>query len=648
MKKYARLCWIAAVALCHAVPAHAYIDRSYTLGQIIQESKNIAVLKVHLVNKERGAIIFKKVADLKGSFPDELKHQIGDTSKPGAPSGVAGLVLDWAEPEQLAVCFGTTHNGLMTCFGRHWYQAHPTTDPAWWRMPPSDGFWGAMDWAYVGPVTKLRQHVADIIAGKEVVVTAVEYDTYHAGRGRLAQGWSWVAIGNMRRTTTTPRIWRVKASLKILHPSEHAGKHFVGWGTGAAHEVPGLIERLKSSNKTMQLQTADELAWIGPDAKAAVPALMDLLTANDAAIRRSATVTLGHIGPGAKQAASLVTKLLQDADVSVRMAACETLGWIGSPSPEAVSALVAIAASDERVPLRCAAMEALWRMGPDSHEALPALVKVLESPSPKDDRPQNVGHGELRGGVRVKAAQALGALGSKGKAAVPALAATLTDRDCQGYLRLACADAIGAIGTEAAAAIPALTKALDDADNNFRLHAAEALGTIRPVRRGATAELFEDDVAFLAAHLRLDGRREMKDKYAGASSIRIGRGVHENIAGWGFPIVESPKEGEYRYVRFAWKRIGSGGIGIQFGDSSRFGLGGMGYVAGRGKQNVNLKDVAPEAPTAWTVVTRDLYKDFGAFRVNGISLSLIGPGEALFDHIYLGRSIEDLDKLSMK
>ena len=63
---------------------------------------------------------------------------------------------------------------------------------------------------------------------------------------------------------------------------------------------------------------------------------------------------------------------------------------------------------------------------------------------------------------------------------------------------------------------------------------------------------------------------------------------------------------------------------------------------------VHLKDVAPEAPTEWTVVTRDLYKDFGALHVNGISLRILGQGEALFDHVYLGRTIEDLDKLSVK
>ena len=57
-------------------------------------------MKVQLVNKERGAINYKKLADLKGTLPEEMKHQLGDTSKPGAPSGVAKLVLDWAELHQ--------------------------------------------------------------------------------------------------------------------------------------------------------------------------------------------------------------------------------------------------------------------------------------------------------------------------------------------------------------------------------------------------------------------------------------------------------------------------------------------------------------------------------------------------------------------
>ena len=63
-----RLVAAAALVFLYAAPAWSYIDRSYTLGQIIAECDYIAVMKVHAVSKERGAIIYKKVADLKGKF----------------------------------------------------------------------------------------------------------------------------------------------------------------------------------------------------------------------------------------------------------------------------------------------------------------------------------------------------------------------------------------------------------------------------------------------------------------------------------------------------------------------------------------------------------------------------------------------------
>jgi hypothetical protein len=45
------------------------------------------------------------------------------------------------------------------------------------------------------------------------------------------------------------------------------------------------------------------------------------------------------------------------------------------------------------------------------------------------------------------------------------------------------------------------------------------------------------------------------------------------------------------------------------------------------------------------VVTRDLFKDFGTLTIQGISLApMDGDGAALFDHVYLGRTIADLDR----
>ena len=53
------------------------------------------------------------------------------------------------------------------------------------------------------------------------------------------------------------------------------------------------------------------------------------------------------------------------------------------------------------------------------------------------------------------------------------------------------------------------------------------------------------------------------------------------------------------------------------------------------------------APGEWTVVTRDLFKDFGgAFLLHGMALTPMDGTAGYYDHMYLGRTIEDLDKVT--
>ena len=64
--------------------------------------------------------------------------------------------------------------------------------------------------------------------------------------------------------------------------------------------------------------------------------------------------------------------------------------------------------------------------------------------------------------VRIKAAHALGRLGPKAKAAVPALIETLNDKKPRYTVRVAAAQALAEIGPDAEAAIPALIDILND------------------------------------------------------------------------------------------------------------------------------------------------------------------------------------------
>jgi hypothetical protein len=49
-------------------------------------------------------------------------------------------------------------------------------------------------------------------------------------------------------------------------------------------------------------------------------------------------------------------------------------------------------------------------------------------------------------------------------------------------------------------------------------------------------------------------------------------------------------------------------------------------------------------PDQWVLVTRDLFKDFGAGQLNGLTLSCPDGEYALFDHIYLARSMQDFER----
>jgi hypothetical protein len=140
----------------------AYVDHmsGLTLGYVIEHSPVIVVLAVEKVSPEKRAIVFRKVAHLKGKHPTgRVKHQLREGLHPHELKAV----LDWAAPGWVAVCF---HDGTSarTCIGRYWYECHATRD-GWWKMSHGQG---NLCFAYWGSAEKLRGHVAAMVAGREV------------------------------------------------------------------------------------------------------------------------------------------------------------------------------------------------------------------------------------------------------------------------------------------------------------------------------------------------------------------------------------------------------------------------------------------------------------------------------------------------
>jgi hypothetical protein len=167
-----------------------------------------------------------------------------------------------------------------------------------------------------------------------------------------------------------------------------------------------------------------------------------------------------------------------------------------------------------------------------------------------------------------------------------------------------------------------------------------------PAAPEPTVALLEDHPEPLLAQLEGQGGGEAvvetRDVYSGSSSVKIipMQRFRRDVAGWAFRVRERPGPGEYRYIRFAWRSDGARGIMLQLHDQRDWNIR---FTAGVDEPNWGSRFVAPTPPPQWTVVTRDLYGEFGDREIHGIALTVFGGAAGYFDHIYLGRSVADLD-----
>ena len=134
------------------------------------------------------------------------------------------------------------------------------------------------------------------------------------------------------------------------------------------------------------------------------------------------------------------------------------------------------------------------------------------------------------------------------------------------------------------------------------------------------------------------------DKFSGEASLRVTplQRSSSHIQGWGFRIREKPIVGEYRYIRFAWKAPHASGVMMELADDGQWPPADKPlrrYFAGKNLSGWEAVEVAPAQPEEWTIVTRDLWKDFGDFTLTGFAPTAMG-GPALFDRIELLRAID--------
>ena len=167
---------------------------------------------------------------------------------------------------------------------------------------------------------------------------------------------------------------------------------------------------------------------------------------------------------------------------------------------------------------------------------------------------------------------------------------------------------------------------------------------------------FEDDER-LAADLSGEAtlRLSRDSPYSGASALALAGGERANprLPRLRIPIRYQPGPGEYRFLRFAYRKRGGGRVGIQLAHDGRFGADAppagpsaarsFRYDAGLGPPCFGDAVRVHQAELAgqWQVATRDLYADFGDFDLTGLGLTSPDGGEAQFDHFYLARTLDD-------
>jgi HEAT repeat protein len=167
---------------------------------------------------------------------------------------------------------------------------------------------------------------------------------------------------------------------------------------------------------------------------------------SDAEVRATSATALGNLGaPAVPAISTLIIQMQSDPSKEARETAARALGRVGKVVPEerrAVSPLRQTAIKDTDPVTRVVALGALAMMEVDVPKQVMALQKYLH-----DDK-------DL---VRMKAAHALGMIGSASKAVAPDIV-TVLERASDAHQRGYIARALGLVGDPAS--LPALQKAL--------------------------------------------------------------------------------------------------------------------------------------------------------------------------------------------
>ena len=183
---------------------------------------------------------------------------------------------------------------------------------------------------------------------------------------------------------------------------------------------------------------------------------------------------------------------------------------------------------------------------------------------------------------------------------------------------------------------------------SLTIHASRQLPKTRMAEPPPLVCLFDEDAAFITQPFAREAGSTTTIRENDAANGRRSLAVtppqshSATLIGTAFAITEKPLPTEYRWLRFAWKKEGGGGIMLQLAQYGAWSDKTRRFFAGNNDVNWAGVQVGKEAPTKWTTVTIDLWKEFGGNGcLTGLAFVAMTKGVACFDAIYLARSPDD-------
>ncbi len=164
--------------------------------------------------------------------------------------------------------------------------------------------------------------------------------------------------------------------------------------------------------------------------------------------------------------------------------------------------------------------------------------------------------------------------------------------------------------------------------------------------------LFDEEADFAAKLTEASAGGSVATRDGNAANGRLWLAVqpqqvhHPALPGWNFPIASEPRPGEFRYLRFSWRKEGGGGVMIQLAVNGSWGAQTVRRHAGTNDLDWPSTALDDDAPREWRAETIDLVAAFGgATTLTGLALVPMAGGLAGFDAIYLARSPADFDAI---